>query len=319
EVEGVLREGQADLVSMVRAHIADPALVRKTREGRVDEVRPCLGCNQGCLGGMARTGMLGCTVNPAIGFEATLSEDLITRVDQPKKVLIVGGGPAGMEAARVAALRGHRVVLAEASADLGGAINVATRAPRLAGLGDAPDWVQREVYRLGGEVRLGTFMDADDVRAERADHVILATGSIPRVDGVQLANPGEPARGVAQPHVVSSVELLTDAQRVPGTHALVLDDVGHYEALAAAEYLVGKGVAVTFVTRHSSFAPAVETFNRVAPALERLYRGEFEVLTRHFLVEVRAGECVVRPLESMKTRVVRADTVVLVTPNEPLR
>lgn len=319
EVEGVLRDGQADMVSMVRAHIADPALVRKTREGRVDEVRPCLGCNQGCLGGMTRTGMLGCTVNPAVGLEATLSEDLIKPAGYPKRLLVVGGGPAGMEAARIAALRGHRVVLAEASAHLGGAINVASRAPRLLNIGDATYWLESEVYRLGVEVRLNTFMDADDVLAEQADHVIIATGSMPRMDGVQIMNPGAPVPGVSQPHVISSVDLLTDPQRPLGTHAVVVDDIGHYEAVAVAEHLIVHDVAVTYVTRLPAFAPTVSTFNRASAALSRLYRGDFELLVRHHLVAVRPGECEVRPLQSSKSRVVRADTVVLVTANEPLR
>ncbi|MGE0386054.1 MAG: FAD-dependent oxidoreductase [Gammaproteobacteria bacterium] len=319
EVEQVLREGTADMVSMVRAHIADPALVRKSREGRMEEVRPCLGCQQGCLGGTTRNGAIGCTMNVAVGFEASLSEDLITRVAAPRKVLIVGGGPAGLEAARVAALRGHRVVLAEASPRLGGAVNVAKRAPHLHGLGDSTDWLEREVYRLGVQVRLNTYMDADAVRAEGADHVIVATGSLPRTDGFQIAIPGEPARGVDQPHVVSSTELLTNPNLKLGGTALVLDDVGHYEAIAAAEFLIGKGVAVTYVTWHPLMAPQVESFARTIPALTRLHTGSFDLLTRHALVEVQPGRCLVRPLQGTRTREVPADTVVLVQFGEPLR
>jgi 2,4-dienoyl-CoA reductase-like NADH-dependent reductase (Old Yellow Enzyme family) len=319
DVEQVLREGTADLVSMVRAHIADPAIVRKTREGRADQVRPCLGCSQGCIGGISRTGHIGCTVNPAVGYEGTLSEDLITQSPTPKKVLVVGGGPAGMEAARVAALRGHRVVLAEASADLGGAVNVARRAPKLQGLADITMWLEREMYRLGVEVRLGSYMDAEAIRAEQADHVVLATGSLPRVDGFQMAAPGEPARGADLPHVISSTELLTNPNINPGANALVMDDIGHYEAVAAAEFLVEQGVAVTWITRFPMFAPQVETFNRAIPALERLQRGEFNLLVRHHLVEIRPGECAVRPMQSSKPRPVPADLVVLVQAAEPLR
>jgi len=319
DVEQVLREGTADMVSMVRAHIADPAIVKKTREGRADQVRPCLGCSQGCLGGMARTGQIGCTVNPAIGFEGTLSEDLLKPADTLKKVLIVGGGPAGMEAARIARLRGHKVLLMEASANLGGAVNVAKRAPHLYGLADATEWLEREIYRLGVEVRLGTYADADTVRAEQADHVIIATGSMPRVDGFQMAAPGEPARGADQKHVISSTELLTNANVKLGATALVLDDIGHYEAVAAAEFLIEKGVAVTWVTRFAAFAPQVETFNRAIPALERLHRGQLDVLIRHHLVEIQPGHCSVRPLQGAKTRNIPADVVVLVQPAEPLR
>jgi 2,4-dienoyl-CoA reductase-like NADH-dependent reductase (Old Yellow Enzyme family) len=320
EVELVLREGTADLVSMVRAQIADPALVRKTRDGHVDLVRPCIACNQGCVGGAVRTGRLGCTVNPAVGFEQTMSERLIERTSSPLSVLIVGGGPAGMEAARIAALSGHRVTLAEATANLGGAVNVARRGPRLHTLGDITAWLEQEVYRLNVDVRLGTYVDAGDVRREPWDALIVATGSSPRMDGVQAGNPGEPALGVGLPHVLSSVDLLSGERRQLGKRALVLDSVGHYEALAATEFLLTEGVAVTYLTHHPSITPYVQSTWRDVAALERFYElGEFNALTRHHLVEIRRNECVVRPSQANKNqvKVVAADTVVLITHNNP--
>ena len=126
EAERVITDGVADMVSMVRALIADPDLVRKTRDGRADEVRPCIACNQGCYGGVSSGRRMACTVNPAVGYERTLSEDLITLAANPAKVLVVGGGPAGLEAARVAALCGHDVTLVEASSRLGGAVGAAS-------------------------------------------------------------------------------------------------------------------------------------------------------------------------------------------------
>jgi 2,4-dienoyl-CoA reductase-like NADH-dependent reductase (Old Yellow Enzyme family) len=321
EVEQVLREGTADLVSMVRAQIADPDLVRKTREGRVDEIRPCIACNQGCIGGLGRNGRIGCTVNPAAGFEKTMSEDQIRPAAFPKRVLIVGGGPAGLEAARISALRGHRVTLAEARPDLGGTVNIAKRAPKLGTLGDITYWLEQEVYRLGVEVRLGAYMEADDVRALQPQAVIIATGSIPRMDGHQVADPGEPARGYDQPHVMSSIDLF-ETRRELGRTALVLDTVGHYEALAAVEELLTRGLSVTLLTGLAGVAPSMVFALRDVPALERFYRlGDFEALTRHHLVEIRAGSCIVRPLQAShnQTRIVPADTVVLVTQNTPLR
>ncbi|HEX4508283.1 MAG TPA: FAD-dependent oxidoreductase, partial [Alphaproteobacteria bacterium] len=234
EAEQVLREGTADLVSMVRAQIADPELIRKTREGREDEVRPCIACNQGCIGGLMRDMRLGCLVNPAVGFETSLAEDLIVKSSTPKKVLIVGGGPSGMESARIAALMGHKVMLAEAGSKLGGAIQAARRAPKLHTIGDIIDWQERELYRLGVEVRLGTYMEADAVLAEEADMVVISTGSQPRMDGVQFGEPGIPLPGFDLPHVLSSHDLLLGAPRDLGKSAVVLDDTGHYEALAAA-------------------------------------------------------------------------------------
>ncbi|HEY3654696.1 MAG TPA: FAD-dependent oxidoreductase [Steroidobacteraceae bacterium] len=320
EVEQVLRDGTADLVSMVRAHIADPDLIRKTREGRAETVRPCIACNQGCVGGLAR-GRIGCTVNAVVGSEAEFGDGLIPVVKSPKKVLIVGGGPAGLEAARVAASAGHQVILAEAAASLGGTVNIAKRAPKLHTLGDITSWLEQEVYRLGVEVRLSTYMDAQDVRLCGADAVILATGSIARMDGVQNTNPGEPALGVDQAHVISSADVFV-SRRELGVHALVLDCVGHYEALAVTEQLLTKGLSVAFVTGHASVAPNIQSALRDTPALERFYRlGTFTPFTRHHLVEIQRDACVIRPLQGERASgySVRADTVVLVTHNEPLR
>ncbi|MBF6621154.1 MAG: FAD-dependent oxidoreductase, partial [Patulibacter sp.] len=145
EAEQVIADDTADMVSMVRAHIADPDIVRKTREGRADEVRPCIACNQGCNGGLGRTPpRLGCAVNPTTGFEVTLSEELITAVEDPQRVLVVGGGPAGMEAARIAARRGHEVTLVDAASALGGALDIARRGPRTGLIGDIVRWLDAD-------------------------------------------------------------------------------------------------------------------------------------------------------------------------------
>jgi 2,4-dienoyl-CoA reductase-like NADH-dependent reductase (Old Yellow Enzyme family) len=319
EAEQLLRDGLGDLIGLQRAHIADPDLVRKTREGRVDEIRPCIACNQGCVGGLlSPAARLGCAINVAVGFEQTLAEDLIAKTDRPKRILIVGAGPAGMEAARVAALKGHRVTLTEASQVLGGAANIAKLAPRMHTFGDFTSWLEREIYRLGVDVRTGSFMDADDIRGEHPDAVILATGGLPRMDGLQAALPGEPVRGVELGHVLSSTDLLTGSVASVGKSALVFDDVGSYEAVGAAEFLIEKGFAVTFATRYSSFAPIVDTWTRAEPALHRMYAGDFRLMTRMQLVEIRAGECIVRPLQGTRSETVAADLVVLVMPREPL-
>ncbi|MDB5714810.1 MAG: hypothetical protein JWO15_2207 [Sphingomonadales bacterium] len=322
EAEQLIRDGTADLISMVRAQIADPQLVNKSRAGKADQVRPCIACNQGCIGGAVRTGRIGCLVNPAVGAEATLSEDLLESTGQPRRVLIVGGGPGGMEAARIAATRGHKVVLAEASSGLGGQINLAKRAPKLHTLGDIAYWLEQEVYRLGIDVRLNTYMDADDIRAEGADVVIIATGSMPRMDGFLNDDPGEPVRGVELQHVISSIDVMTNLNPLSGSSALVLDTVGHYEALAVCEQLLSRGVAVTLLSSHASMSPYVQTTWRDVPALERFYRlGSFTTLVRHRLIEIQVGRCIVRPSQAgaNQSYEVPADTVVLVTQNQPLR
>lgn len=319
EAEQTLRDGDADMVSLVRAMIAEPALITKTLAGRVDEVRPCIGCNQGCVAGI-RTPVqrMLCTVNPAVGFEATLHEDMIEKAATPGKVVVVGGGPAGMEAARIAATQGHSVVLFEAQADLGGALLIANRAPKLQGLGDICAWLEQEVFRLGVDVRLSTYAEADDILAEEPDLVIVATGSLPRMDGAQAALPSVPATGVHQPHVLSSHDIFQMPVERLGKTAVVFDDIGHYEAIAVAEHLINAGIAVTFVTRHSSFAPHIEAAVRTDPALTRLRRGKFTLHVRAKLVGIAQEEVTLGFLEGDEQWTVPADTVVLITYNEPL-
>jgi 2,4-dienoyl-CoA reductase-like NADH-dependent reductase (Old Yellow Enzyme family) len=296
EADQVISRGEADLVGMTRAHIADPAIVRKTREGRADQIRPCIGCNQGCTQGFIE-GHFGCTVNVAAGEELSLSEELIERVSTPKRIMVVGGGPAGLEAARVAALRGHMVTLAEARPNLGGAIRVAARAPRRQGIGDITDWLEREIYRLGVEVRLSTYVTADDVRAERPDAVIVATGSRSIKNGFQLFAPDDVPSGIELPHVVSSEEVIVGgAQPVNGV-AVVFDDTGHYEGIATVEYLLEKGHLVTMVTGHRSFAPKLYGTFSEDPALERFgHTGRFRLLTRYKLIAIEATNVMVAPL-----------------------
>ncbi|MDB5159677.1 MAG: hypothetical protein JWR50_4384, partial [Mucilaginibacter sp.] len=316
DAEQLLRDGVADLVSMVRAQIADPDLVRKTREGRALEVRPCIGCNQ-----HLRSGRFGCSVNAAVGLESTLSEDLIVKTTAPKTVLVVGGGPAGMEAARIAALKGHKVVLCEASPDLGGMVKVAAKAPKSSNFGDIAVWLEAEIYRLGVEVRLNTYVETADIAAERADHVIIATGSAPRMDGLQPSFPTQVVRGVDQPHVLSSLDVFT-APRDWGRSAVVLDTVGDYEAVAVMEQLLTDGVKVTYLTAAAAMGEAMGVANvRAVSAYERfLQLGEFEILPRHHLVEIEKDQVLVRPYlgRQNQVRAVPADTVVLVTQNEPL-
>ena len=317
EGDQAIREGSADMVSFVRAMIAEPDLVAKTLAGHSERVRPCIACNQGCVAGI-RTSLqrMLCTVNPAVGFERTLSEDLIRPAQLPRKVVVIGGGPAGMEAARLAALCGHGVVLFEAQPTLGGTINVARRAPKLATIGDITFWQEQEIYRLGVDVRLSSYAERDDILAEQPDVVIVATGSTPRMDGLQAARPEAPIPGFEQSHVRSSHDVLLAPAATFGQCAVVLDDVGHYEAIAAAENLISNGVKVTFVTRHSAFAPHIEAMVRTSPALRRLRQGDFTLHVGARLVEIAKDHCVIGWLDGDQTWTAPADTVVLVTYNE---
>lgn len=318
EADTVIRAGQADMVSMVRAQIADPDLVAKTMAGDVDGVRPCIACNQGCIGGLFKGGQLGCLVNPAVGFEGALAEERIVAADRPLRVLVVGGGPGGMEAARSARIAGHAVTLVEAQPHLGGTARVAAQAPHFVTLGDYLGWAERELYRLGVEVRIGTYLDPSDLAWETFDVLIVATGAMPRVDGVQAHRPWLTPAGVDLPHVMTSTELAMKEKAVRGRHALVLDDSGQHEALAVVDMLQAQGLGVTYVTRFPMMTPQAEFSQRTVPALERFGRGHFEALVRHDLLSIGEASCIVRPTYGGAERTIPADTVVLVQPGLPL-
>jgi len=319
EADQIIRQGGADLVGMTRAHIADPDIVRKTKEGRTEEIRPCIACNQGCVGRVLGGVKMGCAINPGAGFELSIGDDNIDTAEEKKKVLVIGGGPAGMEAARVAALRGHQVALAEASKELGGMLNFAAKLPKRHGIMDLKTWQEAEIYRLGIEVRLSTYLDADDVIAENADAVIIATGSRPRSDGIQSTNPGAPISNFDRPNVLTSVDLLSHGRNLIGKSAVVVDDVGHYEAIGVAEYLVENGTAVTFLSTKPAFGPKVESALQVEPALERLSNGDFQLYIRHRLLEVGDDEALIAPTHEGSSWTVPAETVVLVSAPRPNR
>lgn len=322
EADQIVRSGAADLVGMTRAHIADPDIVKKTLEGRAEEVRPCIACNQGCVGNLLTPKRrMECVVNPGAGFETSVGDDRLAAA-LPRRVLVIGGGPAGMEAARVAALRGHRVVLAEAEADLGGALKLAARAPKRHGFADILVWLEQEVYRLGVEVRLSTYLEAEDVLAEDFEVVVLATGAFPRMDGRTIAAPGLPIAGIDAPHVISTHDLFREPARHQPRRAVVIDDLGHFEGIAAAEQLAAVGASVTCVSRHAAFAPLVESALMVEPALERLALSDFVPLLRHRAVRIETDAVIVAPVYAAageSERRIDADLVVLVTANRPMR
>jgi 2,4-dienoyl-CoA reductase-like NADH-dependent reductase (Old Yellow Enzyme family) len=324
----ILREGDADLITITRGTIADPDLVRKSLAGEGTQVRPCIGCNQGCVGGMmsavvGAASKLGCTVNPTVGRELELGGRHLTRAEVSKKVLVVGGGVGGMEAARVAASRGHRVVLAEARNDLGGMVKIAAMGPTRHGMHDIAIWQENEIFELGVEVRLSTFVDVDDVVAEAPDAVIIATGSEPRMDGIVLSNPGEPTPGVDQRHVISSVDLFTGAHGNLGETAVVVDDVGHHEGLSVAEELLNRGLNVTFVTRHAGIGHQLDLLFVTGSTLGRFAHHRFTLHARSHVVSIGTDTVDVAPtyitVEPNPGHIVRADTVVFVTANRPNR
>jgi 2,4-dienoyl-CoA reductase-like NADH-dependent reductase (Old Yellow Enzyme family)/thioredoxin reductase len=323
EADAVIRSGDADCVGIVRGLIADPDLVTKGLAGKSEEVRPCIACNQGCINNLLVTGTMGCAVNAGAGAETMMGDHMLIPAREKKRVLVIGGGPAGMEAARVAALRGHEVVLAEAGPALGGVLRLAAMAPTRYGMMDFGTWLESEIYRLGVDVRLSTYVDPDDVMEYGADAVIVAAGSTPRMDGVQLSHPGEPARGMEQRHVLSSHDLFLNPPADLGKTAVVIDDAGHWEGFAVSEYLASKGLKVTYVTRLHGLAPGLQFTLTIEPFLERMEKLGFEHMTRTRAIAITKDAVVVGPThtfdEKLGAKTIPADTVVFISANLPNR
>ena len=239
QAEGILAEGQADMVTMTRALLADPELPRKAREGRVDDIRECIGCNQGCVG-MGHTGRpITCLVNPAAGREAEWGTRTLVPAAKTKRVLVVGGGPAGMEAARVAAASGHRVELWDRGDVLGGQIAVAVLARNRAEFGKLIEWLTTQLTKHAVRVALRTAATADRIRRENFDVVVLATGSAPVAPAIPGADRLRPI------DVTDALRRLDEV----GPRVVVLDDDRHFKAAGVAEELADRGHRVTVVTR----------------------------------------------------------------------
>jgi 2,4-dienoyl-CoA reductase-like NADH-dependent reductase (Old Yellow Enzyme family)/thioredoxin reductase len=243
-----IASGDSDLVSIVRGQIADPHWVNKTRDNRHDDIRGCISCNQMCWGRRSRDYWISCLINPSAGREFEWGGDRFDKAAQARSVLVVGGGPAGMEAARVAAERGHKVTLAEALGDLGGQFRLAGLAPRRGQITELIGWYLRQFERLGVEVRYFTPMDENDIVDFGADEVVLATGSMP--DGLArqrwLPN-AEQLPGLENGNVYACEEVLRDQAEL-GKSVIVIDEGGNWRGTGTAWYLADRGHEVTIVT-----------------------------------------------------------------------
>lgn len=241
-------DGDADFVGMTRAHIADPHLVTKVMEGRTDEIRPCIGCIQMCQGELGRHRNVKCVYNAVTGRERYLREVETTVSPIPKRVVVVGGGPAGLETARVSALRGHTVTLFDERADLGGVVRVAARTDGRDGLIDAVDWLGNEVQRLGVDVRLRRTAEAADVLALEPDVVVLATGA-------SDATPQWMARDHRR--VLGAADVVSGRPRLSGT-VVVVDETDRTSGMSAALAAAEQGCSVVLVTARPGPAELVE-------------------------------------------------------------
>jgi len=313
--ETTLGAGQADLVSIVRGQIADPHLARKMMQGTPGEIRGCISCNQMCWGRRSRDYWISCLINPSAGREHQWGGDRFTPAETVRSVLVVGAGPAGLEAARVAAERGHEVQLHEAAAQIGGQFFLAGLQPRRAQILDLMAWYERQFERLGVSVHLHSYLDAQDIRQIGADITILATGSLPDEEATQRFMPQlGPLPGKALGHVFAPEEVLRREARIAGS-VIVYDEGGSMRGLGTAWHLAEAGHEVTIVTPDAMVGKEMVRTSADIPIRARLARLGTRFLTEHAISAWHGQGATLRNLLDGTEEEIAASALVMATTN----
>jgi mycofactocin system FadH/OYE family oxidoreductase 2 len=298
QAEQILADNQADLIGMARALISDPEWPNKAREGRTDEIRKCIACIQSCAGNFLRRSPITCAINPEAGRE----EDMATIVPAAtkKKVMVIGGGAAGLEVARVAALRGHSVTLYEKEKELGGQLNIAARIPKREDFAEVPRYYNYQMQLLGVEVVKETEVTPEMVRGKNPDVVVIATGSAPTRP---MAKGGDSA------NVVWVRDVLQEKVEV-GNNVLVIAAEQHEQALGVGIFLLEKGKQVELVT-HCLYAGS-ELETNTLTFMYQQFLGNGGVITPLTQVREISGNTVVmaHAITGAERRIEGVDTVV---------
>ncbi len=270
--------GLLDMVGMTRAHMADPHIVQKIREGREDDIRPCVGATY-CLDRIYQAGEALCIHNAATGRELTMPHQIMPAATR-KRVVVVGAGPAGLEAARVAAERGHDVTVFEAQPAPGGQIRLTAQNPRRREMIGIIDWRMAQCAARDVALHFNTYAEAEDVTALNPDVVIIATGGLPNTELFET--------GTENPHVISAWDMIAGDVK-PAGRVLVYDEAGDHPGLMAAEVAANAGAQVEVMTPDRSFAPEIMGMNLV-PYMRALQNKDVSfTVTRRLLDVARDG------------------------------
>jgi 2,4-dienoyl-CoA reductase-like NADH-dependent reductase (Old Yellow Enzyme family)/thioredoxin reductase len=307
----VVRCGAADLVGLARPHIADPEIVLKTRAGRQDEIRRCVGANQGCW----RRRLWGlpviCTANPAVGREDTWGAAALRPAPVQRALLVIGGGPAGLKFAETAALRGHRVTLWEAAERLGGQVRYAAALPDYGHWNRLVEDLEKSVKRLGVDVHLNTTATAERIAAAAAETIVIATGSEWDTSGFSTFRPDRQAIGRTEgSHVLDPLSAIAEPARC-GANVVIVDDNGDYLPLGLARLLAALGRKVTVVTHDDTVGHRLKPTLELAWIYPRLVQEGIEIVTSSFIEHVAPHRVELSHSWSDRRTGLAADTLIL--------
>ena len=263
-----------DMVGMTRAHMADPHIVKKIIEGREGDIRPCVGATY-CLDRIYQAGDALCIHNPATGRELTMPHE-ITPAIELKKIVIVGAGPAGLEAARVAAERGHEVVVFEAQSDPGGQIRLTAKSPRRREMISIIDWRMAQCAARSVEFKFNNWAEADDIISLNPDIVIIATGGLPNLELFESKKDAN--------YVISTWDIISGDIK-PAENILIYDESGDHPALQAAEIAANSGSKVEVMTPDRTFSPEIMAMN-LTPYMRSLQKKDVTFTVTHRLLDV---------------------------------
>ena len=280
QADRIIAEGQADLCIMNRSLIADPQMPNKARAGTLDDIRQCMGYNEGCIDRIYTGRGVTCVQNPVIGREREWAE--LPPARQRRRIVVVGGGPAGLEAARVAATRGHQVILLEQSGHLGGQTLIARLAPGRQDFDGATRWSSLQCRKLGVDIRLNTPATTEIVAGERPDVVLIATGAAARPPDLDGADGHQ---------VVSAWDVLQSRTPPLGKVLLVIDEEYGHQGPTTAEFLIDRGHEVDLITSQETIGNFLGATTR-PPLLRRLFTKHAQIFN-HLEAQSLRGGCLV--------------------------